>query len=361
MLADKILDTVRGEWFAAPLISGASHFNPHELAAHAKLLLATGPPGIRSPASLSAAPTPDATAATAILTTTSTAPPAPSRSKTWTVDTTIPDDSAPNEFFYVLRRFRGGADRPYRTETSPAYPYRGPGPANPCRICRGTDHFARTCPSLSPAKPTAPAAALLAPPTTTSVLLPCSPTPPPVPPADNPLPTDPVNYDNVWLLPVQPVSAIYCVPEADISTAIAEIGTPGDTVGDLWLRRHPQVASSPLKLATTRFPLGHDFPPSIGRLSLRLTTTDKSGRALSFDLPDVRILRHAAVPLLLGPLSHKRLNMIVDDARNTIHFGRARRPVLCHVQRGHLTLPPPPNPPATPTFYTRAELALTHR
>jgi len=58
MLADKILDTVRGEWFAASLLSGASHSDPHALAAQAKLLLATGPPGIRSPASLSALPAP---------------------------------------------------------------------------------------------------------------------------------------------------------------------------------------------------------------------------------------------------------------------------------------------------------------
>jgi len=53
--------------------------------------------------------------------------------------------------------------------------------------------------------------------------------------------------------------------------------------------------------------------------------------------------------------------MIVDAARNKILFGRARRPVLCHVQRGHLMLPPPPTPPATPTFHTRSELALAHQ
>ena len=360
LLADKMLDTVRGEWFAAPLISGASHSNLHKLSVRAKLLLATGPPSIRSPASLSAPPAPNAPAATTFLTTTPTAPPAPSPSDAWTVDTTIPDDSAPNEVFYVLRRFRGGADRAYRSETSRACPYRGPGPDNPCRICRGTDHFARTCAYLGPAKPAAPAAALLASPTTTSALLPCSPTPPRAPPAENLPPTDPVKYDNVWLLPVQPISAIYSAPEANISTAIADIGTPGDIVWDSWLHRHPQVATSSLKPATTRYAFGHDVPPSIGRLSLCLTTTDTSGCALYFDLPDVHILRHAAVPLLLGLHSHKRLNMIVEAARNTILFGRARRPVLCLFQRGHLTLPPPPTPPVTPTFYTRSELALAH-
>ena len=274
LLADKILNTVRGECFAAPLLSGASQSNPHELAALAKLLLATSPTGIRSPSSLSAPPAPDAPAATAFLTTTPMAPPAPSPSDTWTIDTTISDDTTRNDVFYVLRRFRGGADRPYRTETSPARPYRGPGPANPCRICRGTDHLARTCPSPRTAKPAAPAAALPASPTTTSDLLPRPPTPPPAFPTDNPLPPDSVQYDNVWLLPVQPVSAIYTGPEADISTAIADIGTPGDIVGDSWLRRHPQVATSPLQPGTTCYALGHDVPPSIERLSLRITTRD---------------------------------------------------------------------------------------
>jgi len=361
MLADKILDTIRDEWFAAPLLSGASHSNPHELSDNAKLLLATGPPGIRSPASLSAPPAPDAPAATAFLTSPPPAPPAPSLSDTWTVDTTIPDDSAPNDVFYVLRRLRGGADRPYRTETSPARPYRGPGPTNPCRICRGTDHFARTCPSNRPAKPAAPTAALLASPTTTDDVLPRPPSPPPAAPTPSPTAADQIDYDNVWLLPVHPVSAVYSAPEADISTAIADIGTPGDIVGDSWLRRHPQVATSPLKPATTRYALGHDVPPSLGRLSLRLTTSDTAGRSLSLDLPDVHVLRHAAVPLLLALQTHKRLNMIFDAACNTILFGRGRRPVLCSVQRGHLTLPPPPAPPASSSYYTRSELALAHR
>jgi len=358
MLAEKILDTTRGEWLAVPLISGASHSNPHKLAPNAKLFLAIGPPGIRSLASLSAPLGPDAPAATAFLTTTPTAPPP---FDTWTIDTTIPDDSALNEVFYVLRRFRGGADRAYSTEISPARPYRGFGPANPCRICRGTDHFAYTYSSLRPAKPAALAAALFASPTTTSFLLPGSPTPFPPPPIDILPQTDPVNCDNLWLLPVQPVSAVYSAPEADMSTAIADIDTPSDIVGDSWLRRHPQVATSPRNPATTRYALGDDVPPSIGRLSLRITTTDTSGRALSIDHPDVRILHHAAVHILLGLHSHQRLNMIVDAARNTSLFGRARRPGLCHVQRVHLTLPPPPTPPATPTFYTRSELSLAHR
>jgi len=52
--------------------------------------------------------------------------------------------------------------------------------------------------------------------------------------------------------------------------------------------------------------------------------------------------------------------------RDTILFGHARRPVLCHLQRGHLYLPPPqPHPSAAPTpfasFYTRSELGLAHR
>ena len=160
---------------------------------------------------------------------------------------------------------------------------------------------------------------------------------------------------------MHPVSAVYYAAEADISTAIADIGTPGDIVGDSWLRRHPQGATSPFKPSTTRYALGHDVPPSLSRLSLRLTTSDTAGRSLSFDLTDVHVLRHAVVPLLLGQQTHKRLNMIVDAARNTILFGRARRPVLCSVQRGHLTLPPSPAPPASSSYHTRSELALAHR
>jgi len=361
MLADKILDTVHGEWFSAALLSGASHSNPHELAAHAKLLLATAPPGIRSPASLSAPPAPDAPAAAAFLTSPPRSPHAPSPTDTWTVDTTVPADSAPKEVFYVLRRFREGANRPYRTETSLACPYRGPGPANPCRICRGTDHFARTCPSNRLAKPTAPTAALLASPTTTDDNIPRPPSPPSVAPATGPPAADPVDYDNVWLLPEHPISAVYSAPEADISTAIADVGTPGDNFGDSWLRRHPQVATSPLKPATTRDALGHDVPPFLCHLSLRIITSDTTGRSVSSDLPDVHIFRHVAVPLLLCLKTHQRLTMIVDAARNTVILGRARRPVLRNVQRGQLTLPPPPAPPTSSSFYTQSELSLAHR
>jgi len=196
MPADKILDTVRGEWFAAPRISGASHSNPHELAAHAQLVLATGTPGIHSPASLSAPPSPDAAVVTAFLTPTPTAPPAASPFDTSTGDTTSPDDSAPNEVFNVLRLFRGGADRPHRTEKSPVFPYRGLDPANPCRFCSGTNHLARTCPSLRPSKPAAPAAARFAFPNTTSAVLPRSPTPSPAFPAYNPPPTNPIDCDS---------------------------------------------------------------------------------------------------------------------------------------------------------------------
>jgi len=53
--------------------------------------------------------------------------------------------------------------------------------------------------------------------------------------------------------------------------------------------------------------------------------------------------------------------MIIEAAQKPILFGRARRPVLCRIQRFHLILLPPPTPPATPTFYTRFELALAHR
>jgi len=258
------------------------------------------------------------------------------------VNTTVPPNGNPNEVFYVLRRFLSGASRPYRTETSPARPYHGPGPESPCRICQSTDHFARNCPTTRPPAPSRPTPARLAETTSTANILPPGP-PAPVPAANlaehaTPAPHD-HNYDDAWHVPVLPISTVYAAPEADISTAIVDIGTPGDIVGDTWLRRHPQAATSPLRPATTRYTLGHDVPPSIARLSLRLTTTDTSGLRLTFDLPDVHILQHSAVPLLLGLQSHKRLSLIVDTAANTIVFGRARRPVRCAIQRGHMTLP----------------------
>ena len=252
-----------------------------------------------------------------------------------------------------------------RTQTSPARPYRGPGPAIPCRICQGTDYFAQTCPTIRPPAPSRQTPARLAQTTSTADILP-PPPPAPVPAANlaehvPPAPQD-HNYDDVWHVPILPVSTVYAAPEAVISTAIADIGTPGDIVGDTWLRRHPQAATSPLRPATTSYARGHDFAPSIGRLSLRLTTTDTSGLPLTFDLPDVHILRHTAVPLLLGLQSHKLLNLIVDAAADTILFGRARRPVRCAIQRGHLTLPPSPaQPPPTSILFTRDELALAHR
>jgi len=132
------------------------------------------------------------------------------------------------------------------------------------------------------------------------------------------------------------------------------------------MRRHSQVDTSPLCPATTRYALGHDVPPSLGRLCLRLRTTETAGRALSFNVPDVHVLRHTAVFLLLGLHSHKRLRLVVYTPRDTILFDPARRPVLCRLQRVHRTLPlPPPRPAAAPppfaSFFTRSELGLAHR
>jgi len=142
---------------------------------------------------------------------------------------------------------------------------------------------------------------------------------------------------------------------------MAGIGTPGEIVGDALLRRHPQVATSPLKPAARRYAFGHNAPPSLGRLSFRITSTETSGRALAFYLPVVHVLRHAAVPLLLGLHSHEGFNVIVDAARSTILFGRAHQPVLYHIQSGHLAPPSPPSPPASTSYYARLELALAHR
>jgi len=62
MRAGKILESVRGEWFSASLIAGSSPPDPRALPAQAKLLLATGPPGIRSRPSLASFTHPHASA-----------------------------------------------------------------------------------------------------------------------------------------------------------------------------------------------------------------------------------------------------------------------------------------------------------
>eukprot|EP00168_Porphyra_purpurea_P003798 TRINITY_DN14419_c0_g1_i1.p1 TRINITY_DN14419_c0_g1~~TRINITY_DN14419_c0_g1_i1.p1 ORF type:complete len:556 (-),score=22.82 TRINITY_DN14419_c0_g1_i1:171-1838(-) len=97
-----------------------------------------------------------------------------------------------------------------------------------------------------------------------------------------------------------PLANVYATREPDIDTAIADIGTPGDTVGATWLGRHPQAATGPLCPPTTHYALGHDTPRSLGRLSLRIRTRSAAGVPLHLDLPDVHVLRHDAVPCSLA-------------------------------------------------------------
>jgi len=186
------------------------------------------------------------------------------------------------------------------------------------------------------------------------------PTPPPAP--DIPPQLAPaITYDNAYFAPALPISPIYSTTEPDVATAIADIGTPGAIVGDTWLRRHPQLLTGPIRPATTTYALGHDVPTFIGRVSMRLLTRAADGAALHLDLPNVHILRHASVPLLVGLHSHKRLRLVVDTAANIIYTGPSRTPIRCLIRRGHLVLPPLPPNAATTTYYTRTEMGLAHR
>lgn len=112
---------------------------------------------------------------------------------------------------------------------------------------------------------------------------------------------------------------------------------------------------------TTLYALGNDVPTSIGRVHLRLRTTTTTGAAYTVDLPTVHILRHDAVPLLVGLGSHQRLDILVDTMRTNLILGDRRTIIHCPVIRGHMTLPPPPAPTSTNVHYTRSELSLAHR
>jgi len=184
------------------------------------------------------------------------------------------------------------------------------------------------------------------------------PAPPPVP--DQPAPAR--DYDTAWFAPTTPVSAVYAVTEPDIQTATTDTVTPGDIFGDAWLHRHPQVLTVPIRPPTTTYALGHDVPASSGRVAMRVRTRAADGSAVHLDLPSVHILRHDAVPMLIGLQSHKRLNILVDTALDTIYTGSHRTPIPCRLRRGHLTLPPPPcpqprPPPTTPATRSNSPIA----
>jgi len=95
MLAKKLIDSVRGDWFAGALLAGADHSNPHDITDRAKLLLTTNLPGMRSPTTLSTSPshaTPSTTTACLSSASSSTAQ---EPDDYWTGDTTTPNGDRP--------------------------------------------------------------------------------------------------------------------------------------------------------------------------------------------------------------------------------------------------------------------------
>jgi len=95
---------------------------------------------------------------------------------------------------------------------------------------------------------------------------------------------------------------------------------------------------------------------------MRLITRTSDGRPLPLDLRAVHILRHDAVPLLVGFQSHKRLRLLFDTAADVIYAGPTRAFIPCRLRRGHITLPPAPCPsPSATAYYTRTEMQQAHR
>jgi len=331
MLYDKLLDATRSEWFAHSILAHPAD-SSHALISHIQLLLTAGPPPpprpmpLASPLLSSAPPSPATPAYLA-----DGAPvDAPRPGHAFLVN--VEEDPTDNaQCWYVFKRFRANATTPCKTERTP---FRRPPPSsdNPCHNCGAPDHFARTCPSpRRPPTPAAPSRAHLASPIIMSDQLSALTPPPqlPLPPApvihDKPAPA--INYDDAYFILALLIPPVHSITEPDIATAIADIGTPGDIVGHSWLHQHPQLLTCPVRPATTTYALGHDVPASIGRVSMRLLTRAADGTALHLDLPNVHILRHDSVPLLVGLHSHKRLRLVVDAATDTIYAGPSRTPI----------------------------------
>lgn len=312
MLTDKIMDAIRGEWFAATVIPDSAG-DPHILTARIKLMLTTGPPtSAQTTTTTTLSPAPAATPAvpaTPTYMTSDASDTAAADTDTMSVSVSADDPAHPNRVYYVLKRFRANSSTPYRTDHATARPFRsfrGPGPNNPCHICQGTDHFARDCSNLPRDTARPPRDVRLG--STADQAMDPEYTPPPliVPP---PIPTqEPPAQDPA---PFYLLAASWAVSEPAISTAILDIGSPGDIVGDAWLARNPQQTTSPMVPSTTRWALGHDVPDTIGCTSLKLRTKTTAGAAMDVHLPQVFVLRHDTVPLLVGLPSHKRLNLVV--------------------------------------------------
>jgi len=164
MLYYKLIDATRTEWFAHAVLTLPSD-NPHDLISHIQLLLTAGPPP---------APPPPKPPGAAPPTTAFLADGAPADSPrpgdSFLVDVEDNPDNA-SQAWYVFKRFRAHATRPYRTERTA---FRRPPPSrdNPCHNCGAPDHFARTCPSPRRSDPSPPARAHLTSPHTLSSDLP---------------------------------------------------------------------------------------------------------------------------------------------------------------------------------------------
>lgn len=281
------------------------------------------------------------------------------------VTLTADDPERPNPVFYVLRRFRGTSTTPYRTERSAARTSmspRGPGPSNPCQICKGTDHFARTCQQFQDYQQQRPINSHLTDDDFASPLLKDDGAmdvdlPPPVP-AQAGANDDPAK---AWF--IQSIQSVYAISEPTVKTPILDIDTPGDIVGDAWLRNNPQHMT-PVMPTSRRFALGHDVPPTVGRTSIRIHTTTTTGCPLELYLPEVTILRHDTVPFLVGLPSHERMCIVIDTPAKAITVGTARAPVQCAIRRSHLVLPvgtrTSPARRPTSSYYIRTEMSLAH-
>ena len=59
-----------------------------------------------------------------------------------------------------------------------------------------------------------------------------------------------------------PVQAVYTTHAPDTTTAIADISTPSDFVGNTLLRKNTQMTMGTVRSLTTSDALGHDVPTS---------------------------------------------------------------------------------------------------
>lgn len=123
-LSDMIMDAIKGELFAATVLTDADNA-PHVLAGRIKLMLATGPPNFTTAPTIDAPMTTTPPTPTFMTTKTDGHDPT-EEEESMTVSLAADDPALPNTVFYVLRRFRGNAATPYRTERTPAQGFTSP-------------------------------------------------------------------------------------------------------------------------------------------------------------------------------------------------------------------------------------------